>query len=210
MTLLDENIPIGSVIEERRSSGSVAEVRFPDRIITITAVPYDEISERADARFRESFAPGSFNGIEARNDKIRVNREHVIGQPVGRIVRWHIDRPSGLVGELKVSETLMGDETLALADDGVLDASVGFWPLKNGVEWLENRSHRRITKAWLHHLALTADPAYDGAQVLEVRQQQPPAPPAPTTTTPNRDAVMALLMGRGQLKGFPSQPDPTD
>lgn len=205
MTLLDENIPIGTVIEERRSSGSVAEVRFPERIITIMAVPYEEISTRASERWKESFARGSFNGIETRNDKIRVNREHVIGQPVGRINRWYVDRPEGLVGELKVSETLMGDETLALANDGVLDASVGFWPLKNGIEWLENRSHRRITRAWLHHLALTADPAYDGAQVIEVRQQSY-EPPAPTSSTPNRDAIAALLMERGQLRGFPSQP----
>ena len=208
MSVLEE-LPVGSVIEERRSSGQVAEVRFPDRIITIMAVPYDEITDRVNERFKESFAPGSFNGIESRNDKIRVNREHVVGQPVGRITRWYVDRPEGLVGELKVSETLMGDETLALADDGVLDASVGFWPLKNGIEWLENRSHRRITKAWLHHLALTADPAYSGAQVLEVRQQTPPVPPAPTSATPNLDAINALLMERGQLRGFPSQP-PTD
>ena len=43
-------------------------------------------------------------------------------------------------------------------------------PMPGGEEWSEDRSLRRITKAWLHHLALTADPAYDGARVLEVRR----------------------------------------
>jgi len=201
--------PAGAVIEECRSSGHVAEVRFPDRLITIVAMPYNEETMRVavdGVARRESFAPGAFAGIEHRNGRIRVNREHVVGQPVGRVETWFSDREDALVAALKVSHTTLGDETLELASDGVLDASVGFMPMPGGVQWSEDRTQRRITKAWLHHLALTADPAYDGARVLEVRRaEDPPAAAEPTvgaSPTPNRDKILAMLIERGQVKGY--------
>lgn len=202
------DLPVAGEIEERRASGPISEVRFPDRIITIVAMPYNEESPRAGGRFLESFAPGSFAGLEHRNGRIRVNREHVIGAPVGRVDTWHSAREDALVAELRVSRTVLGDETLELASDGVLDASVGFLPMPGGEVWTENRSKRLITKAWLHHLGLTADGAYEGARVLEVRRADntPAVPPAPVSETPNRDALIAMLMERGQLKGYSPPP----
>jgi HK97 family phage prohead protease len=196
MTLTEDIAPAGAV-EERRSVGSVAEVQFPERIITLVAMPYDAETSRADGRFRESFAPGAFAGIEHRNGRIRVNREHMLHAPVGRVTRWVSDRPDALVAELRVSKTPLGDETLELAADGVLDASVGFMPFPGGEVWTENRSKRRITKAWLHHLALTADPAYEGANVLEVRSTT--TEKVSSSATPARDEMMALLRERGHL-----------
>lgn len=197
----------GTVVEERRASGPITEVRFPDRMITLVAMPYNEETARAGGRFIESFAPGAFAGLEHRNGRIRVNREHVTGQPVGRVDMWHSDREDALVAELRVSRTPLGDETLELAADGILDASVGFLPMPGGEEWTENRTRRRITKSWLHHLGLTADGAYEGARVLEVRRADTPAAPAPVmSSTPLRDAVMAMLLERGQLKGYTAPP----
>jgi HK97 family phage prohead protease len=200
----------GIEVEERRASGPITEVRFPDRMITLVAMPYNEETARAGGRFLESFAPGSFAGLEHRNGRIRVNREHVIGAPVGRVDVWHSDREEALIGELRVSRTPLGDETLELAADGILDASVGFLPMEGGEEWTENRTRRRVTKAWLHHLGLTADGAYEGARVLEVRRAtEPPVPDAqqpPVSATPNRDALVAMLMERGQLKGYSPPP----
>jgi hypothetical protein len=208
VTIIDElpGISTGEV-EVRRASGPITEVRFPDRMITIVAMPYDEETSRAGGRFLESFAPGSFAGLEHRNGRIRVNREHVIGAPVGRVDVWHSDREDALVAELRVSRTQLGDETLELAADGVLDASVGFLPMEGGEQWTENRAKRRITKAWLHHLGLTADGAYEGARVLEVRRAaEPAAPELEVSSTPNRDAVTAMLLERGQLKGYSPPP----
>lgn len=204
---IDEMPVVAGEIEERRASGPITEVRFPDRIITLVAMPYNEETARAGGRFVESFAPGSFAGLEHRNGRIRVNREHVIGAPVGRVDVWHSDREDALVAELRVSRTPLGDETLELAADGILDASVGFLPMPGGEAWTENRSKRRVTKAWLHHLGLTADGAYEGARVLEVRRAVEPAePPAPVSETPNRDALVAMLIERGQMKGYSPPP----
>jgi HK97 family phage prohead protease len=192
--------PLGAV-EERRSVGTIEEVRPRERVITIIAMPYDVETHRANGAYVESFAPGAFAGIERRNGQIRVNREHVLAQPVGRVTRWVPDRPDALLGELKVSKTVLGDETLELASDGILDASVGFLPMKHadgtvGEVWSENRTKRRVTRAWLHHLALTTDPAYEGARVLDVRTA---AEPPSSSATPARDEMMALLRERGHL-----------
>ena len=74
--------------------------------------------------------------------------------------------------------------SVAVADgDQVLDgrrrrharaASVGFGSVPSDQKW-EGRTRRRITNAWLDHIALTPTPAYLGAEVLAVRH-------APTVT----------------------------
>ena len=40
-----------------------------------------------------------------------------------------------------------------------------------GGEVWETRSRRRLTKAWLGHIAMVPDPAYETANVLAVRSQ---------------------------------------
>jgi HK97 family phage prohead protease len=194
--------PTGAV-EERRALGSIEEVRYPDRIITVVAVPYNVETQRADGRFRESFAPRSFEGLEVRNGRIRVRREHESAGAVGKVEVWDSRREDALIANLSIAKTRLGDETLELAADGVLDASVGFQTYAGGEQWSENRTRRRITKAWMHHLGLTDDPAYEGAKVLEVRSVGRPGADAgtvaPTSATPAKDEMMALLRERGHL-----------
>jgi phage head maturation protease len=96
-----------------------------------------------------------------------------------------------LVAELRIAQTPLGDETLALADEDCLDASAGFAPMSGGETWPE-RDWRRVTKAFLGHIAMTPDPAYSGAGVLAVRgaassQSEPPA-------TPHLDEVRAWTL----------------
>ena len=200
MTIIEVEAAPAGAVEERRSVGSIEEVRFPERLITILAMPYNTPTPRASNKYIEEFAPGAFHGLEHRNGRIRVNREHVLTAPVGRVETWYADRDDALIGTLKVSKTQLGDETLELAADGVLDASVGFLPMPGGEQWTEHRTHRRVTKAWLHHLALTGDPAYDGAQVLDVRRATDEHVREVVDGTPVKDSVLAMLRERGQLR----------
>jgi phage head maturation protease len=180
-------------------------VRWADRIIEVIAVPWDQPTT-VDYRgklIRESFAKGSFGNINGRPNAIRVYRDHpepglpYPPRPVGRARTLHPNRDEGLVAELGIPETILGDETLALAEDEVLDASVGFWVKPGGDEWLENRTHRRIVQAGLDHIALVPSPAYSGARVLAVRDaRNNPVAAVANVPTPNRDRWALAQLAR--------------
>lgn len=160
--------PLG-LIEVR--SAQVVEVRYPQRMIDIVAMPYEQtaVVEWQGRMIREVCSRGAFDGVERRANRVKVNRDHDIVRTVGRCSSLHPSRVEGLVAEIKIAATPLGDETLALADDGVLDASAGFLPFPGGEQWLETRSLRRLTKCWLGHIALVPDPAYEGANMLALR-----------------------------------------
>ena len=92
------------------------------------------------------------------------------------------------MGAARIAKTALGDETLALADEDCLGASVGFAVAGGGQELDRVNRRRRIKKAFLDHLAFVPDPAYSGAGVLSVRS----APSA----TPNLDEVLAWMQAR--------------
>lgn len=173
------------------------DVRHPERIIDLIAVPYDE-EARVPWRGRmitESVAPGAFTGIN--RGPINVNREHDRTQPVGRAVGVHPNDPRGLRLELRIAKTASGDEVLELADEELLGASVGMGPiLPGGERYLDGGARRRITKAFVDHVAMTGDRAYDGARVLAVRSSsaalaQGQLVEAPGAPTPLLDAILA-------------------
>ena len=181
MTLIDVPLEI-----EYRRAGAL-EVRHPERMIDLIAVPYDE-ETRVPHRGRwivETVAPGSFSGVSG---DVRVNRAHDPERPLGKVVRLHPNDPRGLRAEIRVSKTVSGDEVLELAADDLLGASVGFRPLAGGEEYTHDRSRRRITKAFLAHIALTGDPAYEGAKVLDVRKSSDEL--GHRTATPLLDSIL--------------------
>jgi HK97 family phage prohead protease len=114
----------------------------------------------------EVFSHGAFAGCEQHPERVRVNRDHKFERTVG--VATHLDpwAEQGLVGTIKLARTDLADESLELARDGCLDASAGF---RIAAEKWQGRKLRRVTKALLHHVALTPDPAYEAARVLAVR-----------------------------------------
>src|SRR4029077_20772484 len=116
---------------------------------------------------------GAFEGIDATRRRIAVNRNHVRDNVVGKAIAFHPSRAEGLVGELQIARTDQGDETLALADEGLLDASAGFGVPDGGESWPE-RGLRRLSRLWLDHIAMTPDPAYQGTSVLAVRNHEQP------------------------------------
>jgi phage head maturation protease len=191
-----EQRPDRPELEVRHSAQPVA-VDFPARTITVVAMPYDEETavEYHGRIIVEVCDPAAFSGIEMRSGRVKANRDHDLSRTMGKAVAWHTSRTDGLVADVKVSPTPLGDETLTLADDGVLDVSAGFRVNRGGERW-EGRSKRRLLNLWMDHLAFVPDPAYEGAKVLAVRSSSagvalPPA--VAPVATPNLDAVRALL-----------------
>jgi HK97 family phage prohead protease len=113
--------------------------------------------------------PGAFDGVDAAPEKVRVKREHNKADAVGKVVSFNPYDPRGLIADIRIAPTPRGDDTLILASEGMLSASVGFGVHRNG-EILDHGNHiRRVTRAWLDHLALVQTAAYGGAKVLAVR-----------------------------------------
>lgn len=182
-------------------TAEVVGVSFPERLIELIVVPYEQetLVPWEGRMVGEIFSRGSFTGIEHRVNRIRVNRDHQLARTVGRAVALHPSRDEGLVAEVRIAKTDLGEETLTLAEDECLDASAGFLPMANGMTW-ETRSRYRISRAWLGHIALTPEPAYEGARVLAVRSSSQ----APNSRTPNLDQALAWrvqdrLASSGQL-----------
>jgi HK97 family phage prohead protease len=176
-------------------SAAVTNVDFEERIIQVVAVPYDQeaVVPYAGQMLVETVAPGAFAGIETRDEHVSANRDHQYERTFGKVVSYQ-DTPTGLIANIYVSDTPLGTETLRLAADGVLKGSVGM--LVRRADQIIRNGKRRVKRAFLDHMSLVPNPAYRGAGVLAVRQEQGlPAedegpPPAPT---PNLDKVMALL-----------------
>lgn len=205
-------------IEHRNAK--VDGINFAKREIDVLAVPWEE---EAPAMYRgqvwrEVFTRGAFDGLEKRPNRVRVNRDHDPQRTVGKM-QAAVNSDAGLVARLRISQTPLGDETLALADDDVLAPSVGFACGGAGQRFIHNPATtagsnrlmdripaehrdalgvRRILKAFLDHISMEVDQAYDGARVLAVRsamdtQHMPDLPPL---VTPDLDEWSQYLEAR--------------
>lgn len=176
-------------------SASVAGVNFAQRIIELIAVPYDEeaLIEWRGQFWHESFDRGSFDGIEKRPGRVKANRDHDNTRLVGKAVKFWPSRLEGLVTEVRISQTTLGEETLALAADDVLGASCGFAARMSDQVLDKQNMTRRIRRAYLDHIALTPDPAYLGAKVQSVRSPSAQSADAalPPLSTPVLDEFLA-------------------
>jgi HK97 family phage prohead protease len=157
---------------EIRSAASI-DVAANGRTIELVAVPYNSeaIVDYRGRTIVETIANTAFARVnmQPNRDRMRAFRDHDRSKVVGRVAHLDPFDPVGLRAEIRVSRTRLGDETLALADDGIIDASVAFAiPDKDGEDW-HGLDRRTVRKAWLDHIALTADPAYIDARVLGVR-----------------------------------------
>ena len=188
-------------------AATVEGVDFPQRTIEVLAVPYNQeaIVEYRGEIWHESFEPGAFDGIEKRPNRVKAFRDHAAGAHapgtstsglVGRVTSFAPERAEGLVGVVKIAKTPLGDETLSLADEGILGVSVGFGV--RGSDQVLNRAEqkRRIRKAFVDHLAFPDNGAYEGAQVIDVRRERPPAVDLPKLETPRLDEVVAWMEAR--------------
>jgi phage head maturation protease len=200
-----ENRADRAPIESR--AATVGEVNFPERIVEVLAVPYDQeaIVEYRGEVWRESFERGAFDGIEKRPNRVKAFRDHAAGAHlrgqgtsglVGRVLSFSPERPEGLMGQVKIAKTNLGDETLSLAAEGILGVSVGFGV--RGSDQVLNRADqtRRIRRAYVDHLAFPDNGAYEGAEVIDVRSQHQEVVELPRLDTPRLDEVIAWLESR--------------
>ena len=127
-------------------SAQLVDVSFAERTIEMIVIPYETptLVGYEGRMVKESIDRGAFAGIERRANRVRVNREHERMQTIGRAVRFHPSREEGLVSEVKIAKTPLGDDTLELAADGCLDASAAFAPMPGAMHWL-TRSAYRVT-----------------------------------------------------------------
>lgn len=155
-------------IEFRTAAVEALEVN--ERFIRVRAVPYGEpatVLYRDDV-WTEYFEPGAFDHVINKPNRIRVNREHVRGNTCGKVIALRSE-PSGLIADVRTADTPLGWDTLNLAKDDMLSASIGFGALPNWTRIDMRNKVRRIERAHLDHLSFVESPAYQGADVLEVR-----------------------------------------
>ena len=184
-------------------SAVIEQVAYPERTIDLIVVPYDEwaVVEYRGRMVEESFAPGAFGAIRNRARKFLVNMEHDAARWIGTVLDLDAGNERGLRSRIKVRRTPEGDQALNDAADGLLGASVGFACAPEHFTWpAENR--RRIHKAFLDHIGLTAEPAYVGAELLEVRSSTPVVIPANMSATPNLDRVLAERRQEGYCRSL--------
>jgi hypothetical protein len=183
-------------------SSSVVGVNYAQRIIEFVAAPYDEeavVMWRGEP-WRELFLRGAWDGIEKRPNRVKVNREHEKTRTVGKVVNFWPSRSEGLVGTARIAKTPLGDETLALADDECLGASVGYAAPPRYVE-LDKTGRpglRRVKRAFMDHLSFVSDPTWESAAVLSVRGADQPQSAAdlPRLETPALDELREWLASR--------------
>ena len=146
------------------------DLTIDGRTIVGLAVPFNTVATVSDdgrTSYKEAFAPGSFAvTIAQRGSRVRAHAQHRTDRlPIGKAS--HLEETDvGLVSHLKVSDTVAGNDVLALVRDGVMTGlSVGFRGIK---ETTRNRVRVR-TEVALSEISVVADPAYADAQISGVR-----------------------------------------
>ncbi len=158
-----------------RNDSVLADIDMKQRLIDLIAVPWDQEAEvpwRGEV-WREVFRRGAFDGLEDSVGRVRVNREHVMGNTVGKLVFVDSQAEAGLIARAKIAMTDRGDETLALAAEDMISPSVGYRiKAPDDIRVMRRTRLREVLRAFLDHLSLVEAPAFAGAQVLAVRADQ--------------------------------------
>jgi phage head maturation protease len=138
----------------------------------------------------EEFARGAFDGTDPNSVKLFGASHEArmgIGQdgmpkmvrvPIGKATALS-NRHDGQYATFRVAKTAAGDETYALAAEGIISGvSLEFGELPGGTNKLtrNGRRVRRHEKAQLTGASLTHRPTYEQAQVLAVRSQDEEGP----------------------------------
>ena len=137
----------------------IRETDLEKREVIGRAVPYGDTIDIGGGS-SERFIAGSVD----LDSHVKLFRDHkdIIGK-----VQAMEEKEDGLWIRAKVSNTKLGDETLALVKDGAINSfSIGFVPL------VDEKQDRTIIrkKVKLKEISLVAFPAYENASVTEVRE----------------------------------------
>jgi phage head maturation protease len=145
--------------------------------------------EDAGRLVTETFERGALAGTDPARVPLTALHPRDAGTlPIGVMVEFE-ERADAAHGAWHVSDTMIGNEVLALARDGVpLGLSVGFAEVPGGNRWSPDRQRVARTRALLDHVAVVRVPAYLGAGVVGVREQAARA---------ERMATLLALLRRG-------------
>ena len=126
----------------------------------------------------ETFERGALAGTDPARVPLTATHPRDAGTlPIGVMVELE-ERADAAHGAWHVSDTMIGNEVLALARDGVpLGLSVGFAEVTGGSRWSADRQRVTRTRAALDHVAVVRVPAYQGAGVVGVRRRVAPTTP---------------------------------
>jgi HK97 family phage prohead protease len=139
------------------------EIRATDtekREVSGVAVPFNETIDIGGG-WSERFEKGA---VDLSSD-VKLFRDHK--EIIGRVTEME-ESDEGLLIRAKISETVLGNETLNLVKDGAIKSfSVGFIPV------VDEKKEKTIVrkKVDLKEVSLVAFPAYENASVTEVREE---------------------------------------
>jgi uncharacterized protein len=125
------------------------------------AVPYGQTADIAGV-YREQFVPGAIRSVE----DVKLFWQH--SEPIGKILSGR-DTKEGFEIRAMISDTPRGQEAYTLLKDGVINKfSVGFAPVE------QTRDGDLVTRTLvdLKEVSLVSFPAFAGASVSEVRQEE--------------------------------------
>lgn len=147
------------------------------------AVPYGQRANIGGV-YEEEFAPGAIRSVEG--VKVFWQHEEVIGKLIsGR------DTEAGFEVRGAISDIPLGRQAHTLLRDGVIDKlSVGFVPIE------QTREGNVITRTsvLLREVSLVNFPAYDGASISEVREENPVTNPVADSTPNEKEPSMSENM----------------
>jgi len=147
------------------------------REVSGIAVPYGQTADIGT--YREQFAPGAIRSVE----DVKLFWQH--SEPIGKILEGR-DTAAGFEIRAKISDTPRGNEAYTLLKDNVINKfSVGFMPLE------QTRDGDLVTRTLvsLKEISLVSFPAFSGASVSEVREEQPVSD-VPTDITQTKENNM--------------------
>jgi HK97 family phage prohead protease/HK97 family phage major capsid protein len=145
------------------------EMRLDDAEGTIRgiAVPYGQTADIGS--YQEKFAPGAIRSVE--DVKLFYGHQHD-DLPIGKVIEGR-DTEAGFEIVAKLTKGVQrAEETLALMRDGVLNKfSIGFKPIE------QTRNGNVVTRTLVEMLELSVVPwpAFAGAGITQVREEQEPA-----------------------------------
>lgn len=154
-------------------TATAVNTNLKERIVTVVVTPYEQPTPVMwnDEIWHESFERSAWSSLR-KPARVRANRGHDRGLTCGRAIKFFPDSAEGLISEVRMAKTLLGDETLALAEDDCLSVSAGFAARPEDQRIDRRERTRKITSAFLDHIAFVENPAYPGARVLDVRENE--------------------------------------
>ena len=160
-----------------------------ERTITGLAVPYNQDANIGGV-YNERFVPGAIDSVE--DVKLFYGHE----TPIGVVIDGR-ETDGGYQITAKVSETSLGNDVLTLMRDGALNKfSVGFVPVSQE----QTGSTITRTKVSLKEVSVVPFPAYAGASITEVRDEEREiVQPAEQTPTPTKESESELEISNIEL-----------